>query len=98
MISQRLSMLSSSEAIFYEESAPYQKALEDSGYKEDLKYMAPQPQKKKGRRRKILWFNPPFNLEVKTNVAAKFLKLIDKHFPKELPLGKYYNRCTVKVS
>ena len=98
MISQRLSMLSSSEAIFYEECAPYQKALEDSGYKEVLKYLAPQPQRKKARRRKILWFNPPFNLEVKTNVAAKFLKLIDKHFPKKSPLGRYYNRCTVKVS
>ena len=98
MISQRLSVLSSNETIFNAECAPYQQALEESGYKEELKYIPPQPRKKKARQRKVLWFNPPFNLEVKTNVARKFLKLIDKHFPKKSTLGKYFNRSTIKVS
>ena len=98
MISQRLSALSSNEKIFNAECAPYQKALTESGYKEELKYMPPQPKKKKARQRKVLWFNPPYNLEVKTNIAGKFLKLIDKHFPKKSTLGKYFNRNTIKVS
>ena len=34
---------------------------------------------------------------MKTNVGAKFLGLIDKHF-KGTPLGKYFNRSTVKIS
>ena len=82
MISHRLSMLSSTEAIFNEECGPYKEALAKSGYKEDLKYTHPQPKSKNTRHRKILWFNPPFNLDVKTNVAAKFLKMVDKNFPK----------------
>ena len=34
---------------------------------------------------------------MKTNVAARFLLLINKHF-KENGLGKYFNRSTIKVS
>ena len=28
----------------------------------------------------IIWFNPPFSRNVSTNVAKKFLQLLDKHF------------------
>ena len=34
--------------------------------------------KKRSRERKILWFNPPFILDVKTNVGKDFLKIIDE--------------------
>ena len=37
-------------------------------------------------------------MTVKTNVGAKFLKLIDKHFPKSNPLNKVINRSNTKVS
>ena len=30
----------------------------------------------------ITWFNPPYCKNVQTNVAYKFLRLLDKHFPK----------------
>ena len=46
----------------------------------------------------IMWFNPPYSDNVKTNVGAKFLKLIDKHFPKTSPLHKIINRNTCKIS
>ena len=98
MISHRLSMLSSTEAIFNEECRPYKEALAKSEYKEDLKYTPPQPKSKNTRHRKILWFNPPFNLDVKANVAAKFLKMVDKNFPKDSELYKFFNRSTIKVS
>ena len=52
----------------------------------------------KNRKRNILWFNPPFSKNVKTNVAKKFLKLIDKHFPPNSKLHKLFNRNNVKVS
>ena len=35
---------------------------------------------------------------MKTNIGGKFLKLIDKHFPKVNPLSKIINRNTIKVS
>ena len=35
---------------------------------------------------------------MKTDVGKKFLKLIDKHFPKTNPLHKIVNRKTVKIS
>ena len=99
MIEKRLSTLSSSREIFDENKGPYQAALVKSGYKEILNYVAPpeQPQKRK-RTRNILWFNPPFNRNVKTNVGKKFLRLIDKHFPAGSELHKYFNRATIKVS
>ena len=38
--------------------------------------------RKKQRKRKIIYFNPPFSLTVATKIGKEFLKLIDKHFDK----------------
>ena len=56
------------------------------------------PKTKKNRKRPITWFNPPYSLNVATNVAQEFLKLIDKHFPIGHPVRSVVNRTTVKVS
>ena len=53
---------------------------------------------KKKRQRKIVWFNPPFSKNVRSNIGHEFLKLIDKHFPKSSRLHKIFNRNTIKVS
>ena len=53
---------------------------------------------KKKRKRDIIWFNPPYNSEVSTNVGKRFLELIDKHFPKDHKLRKCVNRNCIKVS
>ena len=55
--------------------------------------------KKKSRNRNIdvLWFNPPYSKSIKTRIGAKFLKLIDKHFPKSNPLHILINRKTTKI-
>ena len=50
------------------------------------------------RKRNIIWFNPPYSKNVKTNVAQRFLRLLDKHFPKTFRLHKIFNRNSVKVS
>ena len=97
MIQKRLSLLSSSNKMFQTELPIYQEALLKAGYKDKLNYEnKPKPVKRK-RKRKILWFNPPYSQSVKTNVGAKFLGLVDKHF-KDTPLQKYFNRNTIKVS
>ena len=80
----------------------YDKALESAGYHDTIQYIGsaestPTP-KRRNRRRKVIWFNPPFSKNVKTNVGAKFLKLITKHFPPSNKLSKIFNRNTLKMS
>ena len=52
----------------------------------------------KKRKIKITWFNPPFGLNVSTNIGKKFFSLLGKHFPKTHQLHKLFNRNNVKVS
>ena len=57
---------------------------------------------KKNRSRKIIWFNPPFSSNVKSNVGGggggQFINLIGKHFPTGHKLHKIFNKNTTKVS
>ena len=79
----------------------YQEALEKSGYNHKLVYHPQNENPKKtttNRARKIVWFNPPYSINVETNIGAKFLALVDKHFPKSLPLSKIFSRNSMKVS
>ena len=48
--------------------------------------------------RNILWFNPLFSSNVKTNIGKIFLRLLDKHFPKYHKYYKLFNRNNVKIS
>ena len=99
-INRRLSNLSSDEKMFKSVAPIYQEALKNSGYNYELNFnpQTSSTANKRSRKRNILWFNPPYSLSVKTNVGGRFLKLIDKHFPKCNPLSKVINRQTVKVS
>ena len=78
----------------------YNDALKASGYKEKVRYEMETTTNhtKAKRKRKIIWFNPPFSMNIKTNIAKNFLQLIDKHFPPEHKLHKIFNRNSVKVS
>ena len=98
-INQRLSRISANEEVFNKAVPPYQQALEKSGFKHKLKFEPPAPEKPKKRYRKkeVIWFNPPFSLNVKTNIGKEFFKLIDKAFPVGNPLRKVFNRSTLKI-
>lgn len=97
MTSLRLSNLSSDENEFNKAAEIYQHDLQKSGYKDKLQY-CPNVVAKRQRKRKVLWYNPPFDKQVKSNVAKQFLGLIDKHFPPHHRLHKILNRNCVKVS
>ena len=104
-INKRLSSISSNQAVFNEAAAPYQDALDKSGYKYKLNYQPPQPpphntqkSRRRSRKRKVTWFNPPYSDNVKTNIGKQFLKLVDKCFPPDHPLHGRINRNTVKIS
>ena len=100
-VNKRLSSISSNEEMFETAAPIYREALARSGYDYQLKFnpeAANPPKRKRKRSRKILWCNPPFSLNVKTNIAKEFLKLIDRFFPPGHPLRQIFNRNRVKVS
>ena len=47
---------------------------------------------KKKRSRKVMWFNPPFSLNVKANVEKISLKLVKRHFPNENVEHKIFSK------
>ena len=98
-INKRLSNISSNKDEFDKAKREYQEALDASGYKHKLTYEEPtEATSRKKRTRNILWFTPPYNQAVTTNLGACFLKLLEKHFPKGNPLHPILNRNTVKLS
>ena len=46
----------------------------------------------------VIWFDPPFNLNVKKNIGKEFFKLIRKHFPKNHSFRKIFNLNTINIS
>ncbi len=103
MIGSRLSSISSSESIFNQAKCEYEEALKASGHEAGLKYEPSDPQitgtrRKRQRNRKIIWFNPPFNLAVATDIGRKFFALLDRHFRPNHRLYKIINRNNVKLS
>ena len=101
-ITKRLSTNSKNAQIFNEACPAYTEALKKNGYNTNLQFdktcTNKRNEKNKTRKRNITWFNPPFNINVSTNVAKTFLSLIDKHFPKDKKLSKIFNRNTIKDS
>ena len=98
VISRRISNISSNREVFNDAAPFYNKALAESGYNEKIVYSENQTSKKRQRSRNIIWYNPPFSINVRTNIAHKFLQLISRHFPKGHKLHKVFNRNNVKVS
>ena len=98
MIQKRLSDLSSAESDFHGCKASYEQALMESGYKTKLDYIQKTSPKNKNRSRKIIWFNPPFDMSVATNVAKKFLSILDRNFPVGHRYRSIFNKNSVKVS
>ena len=99
-INRRLSSLSSDKESFDMAAPPYQKALDESGYAHTLQYL-PQAENRKRKNRPrnhILWYNPPYSKSVSTNIGKRFLRLVERCFPKDNHLRKMFNKNTVKVS
>ena len=98
MIQNRISATSCDPTEFDKAKVDYEKALKSSGFNSKLQFSKPQAKRSRPRQRKVTWFNPPFNASVLTNIGKSFLKLIDKHFPKNHKYNKIFNKQTVKLS
>ena len=86
------------EQVFNSFKLEYEKAFEDSGYKNmNLKYRTRREWKKNNRNRKVTWFNPPYSKQVSTSIGKRFLNLLDQHFPKQHRLHKIFNKNNVLI-
>ena len=97
-VNKRLSCISSDKEVFDNAAPLYQEELDRAGYSHKLEYQEEPPKGKRKRHKKIIWFNPPFSVNVRTNVGRRFLGLLDKHFPKGSLLYPVINRYKVKLS
>ena len=103
MIQNRLNILSSNETMFKAEKDIYEDALKNSGYSDKMNFIANENKRLtnknvRNRKRNTVWFNPPFNTSVSTNIGREFLKLVDIHFSESSGLHKFFNRSNIKVS
>ena len=82
---------SSNAEIFHVSKIEYETASRNSGYKNnDFKYnLVHKNNNKRSRLRNIIWFNPPFSQAVSTNIAKRFVDLLDKLSLKITSCTKY---------
>ena len=80
----------------------YQDVLAARCYKHELKYNEPEPapnrQNPARRKRKIIWYNPPYSKHVKTNLGQRFTALLKNHFTPGSALYSVLNKNTLKLS
>ena len=101
IVSNRLSTLSSSKRDFDNNCQPYKDALKTAGYSNNIEYEKKQEngRSKHRRKRKALWWNPPFSLAVQTNLTKLFFKIIERGIPKNNHLlSKLFNKNSLKIS
>ena len=102
-ISKRINTLSADETTFSKSKDFYNNSLVESGFKHKITFQKQQNTatvtiNTKNGKRKIIWFNPTFSLNVSRNIGKKFFSLLGKHFQKTNQLHKLFNRNNVKVS
>ena len=108
-VNLRIRNLSANGEIFRKGSKMYIDALKSNGYKDNFTYKEEKvpndnikekkkENKRKNRKRKIIWFNPPFCRLTNINIGKYFFKLVDKHFKHGNKLHKIFNRKTLKIS
>ena len=97
MIEQRISRLSLNKSEFDKAKPIYQEALAKSGHQQEIQFNRG-VEVKSNRKRNIIWFNPPYSQNVKTNVGRAFFALMSKHFPNQHAYHKLFNRNNLKLS
>ena len=100
-VSRRLSTISSSKELFSQELPYYQAAMSRAGHKKQhtFKVLDDIVEKESNKRsRDVIWFNPPWSNKVRTDVGARFISLVKKHFPKSSPIYSIFNTTKLKVS
>ena len=103
-VNKRLVSISSNQEVFNSAAPPYQEALDRAGYNHKLEFVEVEAntnvneRRKRKRKRDIIYFNPPFNMNVETKIGREFLKIVDNSFPVGNPLHGKLTRHNVKLS
>ena len=100
-ISRRINKLSSDKSIVENSKDPYNSALSNSGFKDKIKLNPDYKRnisKNKKRKRKIIWFNPPYSSNISTSIGKSFLRILDRDFPESHKLHKIFNGNNVNIS
>ena len=98
-INKRLSSLSSDKTSFDQSAPPYQKALDESGYRYTLRYEPNAPTKRKTDNGTKYSGISPHSAKMLAPISdTRFLTLVDNHFPRDHKLRKIFNRNTIKIS
>ena len=103
-IGKRLSDISCNQEVFEAALPIYEEALRKSGINEKLSYTennSNNPHKKdekRRRKRNIIWFNPPYSANMKTNNGKVFFRTLKKNFPRNHLFYKVFNKSTIKLS
>ena len=80
MINKRISDLSCNKKEFGKVNSVYESVLKDSGNFSSMSCNNTQ-NARRNRNRKVIWFNPPYSQNVKTNIGKMFIKLVREQFP-----------------
>ena len=96
MTNKRILNLSCNEHEFNKARLLYESALKSSVLK--LQYEPLVENARAKRNSKVIWFHPPYSLNVKTNIGKVFQKLERKHFPRSRILSKIFNLNTINIS
>ena len=107
-ISKRLTNISCNKNVFDRNIDIYQTALRNSGLDATIVYKDQSEQannvnieeenQARKRKRAIIWYNPPYSMNVKTNIGKTFFKLLQKHFPPTHPMYTIVIKNKIKIS
>ena len=98
-IGRRISDISSNKELFNKAKSHYESALKRSGHDKKLTYTERKKpaahtaqNSRKNRQRNVIWLNPPYSMNVQTNIGSEFLNLDSKHFPKKQPVQQDFQQ------
>ena len=94
-------MTNSINFIFNSSIPIYKEALSKSGFNDDIIYTlvieSNNSERNKTRKRKIIWFNPPYSMNVETNIDKTFLKLVKSIFHAVIVFIRYSTRTPLRL-
>ena len=107
-ISKLLTNISCNKSVFDRNVDIYQAALKKWGFDGKIIYndqsepannlnIEEENQARK-RKRAIIWYNPPYSMNMKTNIVKTFFKLLQKHFPPTHHMYTMFNKNKIKIS
>ena len=104
-VNRRINELSCRQEVFDQAKTDYNNALKECGYSERLSFVEEDRTitndntrtGRKNRKRKILWFNPPYNASVTTNIGTQFLNLIKNTSGKIIHSAKFSIKTQLKL-